>query len=84
MIYVIQISSSAAKDFKKLERSIQRRVQNAIESLKSEPRPHGVKKLKGADNLWRVRIGDYRVVYSIEDEQVLVLVIRIRHRRDVY
>ena len=55
-----------------------------IDQLAENPRPQGCKKLKGDDNLWRVRAGDYRIVFSIHDDLLLVLVIRIAHRREVY
>jgi mRNA interferase RelE/StbE len=52
--------------------------------LIQNPRPPGVLKMSGADNLWRIRIGDYRVVYEIHDERLIVLVLRVAHRKDVY
>ena len=60
------------------------RLFNRIEALALEPRPGGSKKLQGAQHLWRVRVGDYRVVYSIDDRQRVVDIVRVRHRRDVY
>lgn len=63
---------------------IRRRVLSGIAELEREPRPHGVRKLSGYDNAWRVRIGDYRVLYEVIDDQVLVTVVRVAHRRDVY
>lgn len=56
----------------------------AIESLESDPRPVGCKKLVGSDHTYRLRIGDYRVVYEIQDDILVILVVRIRHRGDVY
>jgi len=60
------------------------RVIEKLEALASEPRPHGCKKLNGADNVWRIRKGDYRAVYTIDDNKLLVDVARIRHRSEVY
>ena len=82
--YTIKISRGAAKEFKKLEKSVQKRVQDAIDALGEDPRPPGVKKLKGSDELWRVRVGTYRVIYSVVEDEILVLVLRIRHRKDAY
>lgn len=52
--------------------------------LADDPRPTGVVKLAGDDNLWRIRIGNYRVVYEIYDDQLIVLVLRVAHRKDIY
>ncbi|MFM7189701.1 MAG: type II toxin-antitoxin system RelE family toxin, partial [Microcystaceae cyanobacterium] len=55
-----------------------------IRSLAEEPRPQGVKKLKGYDKTYRIRVGDYRVIYKIEDQEMLILVLSSLHRRDAY
>jgi mRNA interferase RelE/StbE len=55
-----------------------------IEGLAAQPRPSGAKKLQGAQQLWRIRVGGYRVVYAVDDRQRIVDIVRIRHRRDVY
>lgn len=68
---------------KKLDGRIQRKITVAIEKLEHDPRPHGAKKLIGRDG-WRIRIGNYRVVYVIEDGKLLVMIIRVAHRKDVY
>jgi len=60
------------------------RVLVALEHLEEQPRPLGSKKLRGSEDLWRIRIGDYRVVYAIADARRVVDVLVIRHRRDVY
>ncbi len=60
------------------------RVVARIEALAHDPRPVGARKLRGADNLWRVRVGDYRIVYGLDDRRRLVDIVRIRHRRDAY
>ena len=60
------------------------RLRKAINALKSEPRPAGVKKLAGAMDLYRIRVGDYRVIYEIDNDAQLIVVTRVRHRRDVY
>lgn len=84
MSYRIDVAPAAVRQLRKLERSAQRRVQAAIELLAGEPRPSGAKKLVGGDGEWRVRTGDYRIVYEIHDGVLLVLVIAVGHRRDIY
>ena len=82
--YHIIYKDSAAKELRKLDKEAQRRLLMAIETLEITPRPDGVKKLKAQFNQYRIRVGSYRVVYEIQDEEVLVLVLRVAHRRDVY
>ncbi len=82
--YEIIFARSARKEFEDWESKIVTRIFTKIENLQNEPRPHGCKKLVGEKDLWRIKAGDYRVVYSIDDEGRVVDVIAIRHRRDVY
>lgn len=84
MTYRIEVAPAALRQLRKLERIAQRRVQAAIELLADEPRPSGAKKLVGGDGEWRVRTGDYRIVYEIHDGVLLVLVVAIGHRPDIY
>ena len=77
--YEITLASSAEKELNSLSKSIQKRVEKTIDSLKVDPRPHGVAKLKGRKNLYRVRVGDYRVIYTIDDRKHLVDVSYVRH-----
>lgn len=84
MTYRVEIASAAVRQLRKLDRTAQCRVQAAIELLAVEPRPSGAKKLVGGDGEWRVRTGDYRVVYEIHDNVLLVLVVAVGHRRDIY
>lgn len=84
MSYRIEVAPAAVRQLRKLDRGAQRRVQAAIELLAGEPRPNGAKKLAGGDGEWRVRTGDYRVVYQIHDNVLLVLVVAVGHRRDIY
>lgn len=84
MKYSIELTSSATKALKKLPDSIAHRIIAALDKLADQARPSGSKKLSGEDNLYRIRIGDYRVVYQIQDEQLVVLIVRIGHRRDIY
>jgi mRNA interferase RelE/StbE len=82
--YQITFKSSAAKEFRKLPLSIKQRLQDAINQLANNPRPSGVVKLKGDISLFRIRVGEYRVVYQINDIDRKLCVTRVRHRRDVY
>ena len=82
-MYSVEFLPSAARAFAKLERATQRRIARRIDALATDPRASAVR-LRGAYDIWRSRIGDYRVLYSIEDARLLVLVIKVAHRRDVY
>jgi mRNA interferase RelE/StbE len=65
MAYTVELSPSADREFRKLERETQRRLRPRIDALASEPRPAGAKKLKGHEDLWRIRAGDYRILYEV-------------------
>jgi mRNA interferase RelE/StbE len=69
---------------KKLPRPVRDRVLAAIVDLQGDPRPHGAKKLAGEQTAWRLRIGDYRVIYDVFDTKLTVTVVRAGHRREVY
>lgn len=84
MPYRIEFKPSAAKAFGKLPRDVQKRIGESVSDLAENPRPPGAEKMKGEDDLYRVRSGDYRVVYKVSDEVLLVLVVRVGHRREVY
>jgi mRNA interferase RelE/StbE len=84
MPYAIEFVPSARSAFKKLPREIQLRLNQRISLLSDNPRPHGSKKLKGGFDLWRIRVGDYRVVYEVRDRILVVLVLRVAHRREAY
>ena len=82
--YTIEIRKRALRELHALPSDVQLRISAQIDELAHEPRPDGVKKLKGEKNAWRVRVGEYRVVYEIHDGVLFVLVVRIAHRREVY
>jgi mRNA interferase RelE/StbE len=82
--YTITFARSARKDLEALDSVLVDRIFAKIKSLSAEPRPAGCRKLVGEKHLWRIRIGDYRVIYSIDDRSETVDVIAIRHRRDAY
>lgn len=83
MPYNVQILPRALKLFKKIASVEQPTIMEAINALAENPRPYGYKELKGED-AFRVRVGDYRIVYEIHDDILLVYVIRIRHRKEAY
>ncbi len=80
----IEYAASAARQVRKLDRTAQHRVIATIELLAEVPRPPGATLLVGGTGQWRVRTGDYRIVYEVHDGQLLVLVVRVAHRREVY
>jgi mRNA interferase RelE/StbE len=82
--YGVQIKTSAVKDIERLPRDSQRRIDDRIISLGTEPRAHGAIKLAGEDELYRVRVGSYRVIYQIDDNRRIVTVARVKHRKDAY
>ncbi|MEO5913563.1 MAG: type II toxin-antitoxin system RelE/ParE family toxin [Luteolibacter sp.] len=82
--YRVDVTKSASKDLRGIDRMWIPKILAVIESLEVDPRPAGCKKLVGSEHTWRVRVGDYRVIYDIEDERLIILVVKIRHRRDVY
>ena len=84
MIYSVSVSPTAARQLRKLDPDIRRRIQAAIELLAENPRPPAATRLVGGAGEWRVRTGDYRVIYEIHDGELLVLVLRMAHRREVY
>ena len=84
MSYQVEFTRPADKQLKALSINIQERLRPKIASLAQEPRPIGSVKLQGNDDLYRIRVGTYRVIYKIQDDRLLVLVVKIGHRRDVY
>ncbi len=84
MPYRIEFASAATREFSKLAKSLQQRIASKIDAPASHPRPRGVEKLEGQERRYRLRVGDYRVIYEIQDEVLIVLIVRIGHRREVY
>jgi len=82
--YDVALTSTAQRELGKLPVQLIARIVPRLENLASDPRPPGCKKLSGGDDEWRIRMGDYRVVYTIDDARSLVEVTRIRHRSEVY
>jgi mRNA interferase RelE/StbE len=83
-MYRVLLERGAEKDLSRLSSEIHHRVIVAIQTLANNPRLPGCRKLAGSKNDWRIRVGDYRVVYEIADEIRVVRVNRVRHRREVY
>ncbi len=83
MIYRVIVLSSVRRDIKRLPREVQALVTAHITALGTNPRPHGVKKLAGRGE-YRIRVGDYRITYTIDEDIVTVTVVRVGHRSDVY
>jgi mRNA interferase RelE/StbE len=82
--YRVALTASAEKELNGLPSKVVARIVARLEQLAVSPRPQGCKKLKTGDNQWRVRVGDYRIVYEIDDTAKAVDVTRIAHRREVY
>ena len=83
MPYNIEFAQSVEKQLKKISKKDASRIKEWIESLSSEPRPCDVKKLKGRE-LYRIRSGDYRIIYAIKDKVLLVLIVAVGHRKEIY
>ena len=84
MIYGIELSRSALKALKDIPLADVKKIRDKIEKLKKEPLPNGCEKLEAHDDLYRIRSGDYRVIYQIFRKKLIILVIKIGHRREVY
>ncbi|MDO4665360.1 MAG: type II toxin-antitoxin system RelE/ParE family toxin [Actinomycetaceae bacterium] len=84
MQYRVEFAPSAARQLKKFDRAGMRRIQGALEILRGNPRPQGAKKFVGGEGEWRVRTGNYRIIYEIHDDVLTVLVLSVGHRRDIY
>jgi len=84
MTYRVEVAPAALRQLRKLDPPARRRVQAAIELLADQPRPSGATKLVGGEGEWRVRTGDYRIVYEVHDNVLLVLVVAVGHRREIY
>lgn len=83
-MYQVLLERSAERDLRRLSADVHKRVIGAIQELATNPRPPGCRKLAGGQNDWRIRVGDYRVIYEIADAIRVVRVNRVRHRREVY
>ena len=84
MNYSIDILPRALKELEKIPNSFYRKIKNTIDDLENAPRPVRTTKLKGHEHRWRIRVGDYRILYEIHDETKSVIVFRVRHRKEAY
>jgi len=84
MIYEVTLAPAAARQLRKFDPQVRRRVQAVIELLADDPRPPAATRLVGGAGEWRVRTGDYRIIYEIEENRLLVLVLNVGHRREIY
>ena len=84
MAYSVLIAPAAERQLKALAQPVQKRIVKRLKSLGQNPRPPGVKKLAGEEELYRIREGDYRIVYTIQDKELIVLVVKIGNRKEVY
>ena len=84
MSYTIEFSQKAERQFKDLPRSVQLKIAPKISALAETPRPRGAKKLEGQDDIYRIRAGDYRIIYQVQDKALIVLVVKIGDRKEVY
>lgn len=82
--YRIMFIRSARKELANLDKSTVSRILSKVESLAQQPHPRGSRKPEGANDLWRIRIGDYRVIYRILDQEIVIEIVGVRHRRDAY
>ena len=83
MTYAVEVAPAAVRQLRKLLPEARRRIQAAVELLAETPRPPGAKKLSGSSGDWRVRTGDYRIIYEIQDDRFIVLVAAVGHRREI-
>ena len=84
MRYAVIVSNAAYRDLTKLHSSLVDRVQSVVLSLEDAPRPHGIKKLQGYKDYYRIRVGDYRIIYHIDDNDYEIIILSVAHRRDAY
>ena len=82
--YWVEFRGSAERELHRIDPQMVPRIMEVIRGLAEEPRPPGTRKLAGSEHGYRVRVGDYRVVYTVDDEQKIVSIDRVRHRREAY
>jgi mRNA interferase RelE/StbE len=82
--YSIEFAPAAERDLKALPKPIQLQIGRRIDKLAADPRPHGVEKIKSEDDLYRVRQGDYRILYTIQNKKLTIIIVKIGDRKEVY
>jgi mRNA interferase RelE/StbE len=83
-VYELRLAHSAQKELEALPDAVLGRVGRKLDALPANPRPRGCKKLRGGSDVWRVRVGDYRIIYHVDDRAQVITVRAIRHRKDAY
>jgi mRNA interferase RelE/StbE len=83
-VYEVLLEAHAERDLRRLSAREFRRITAAIRRLGVDPRPAGCRKIVGSESDWRIRVGEYRIIYEIDDRAMAVRVMRVRHRRDAY
>jgi mRNA interferase RelE/StbE len=83
-VYEVLLETRAERDLKKLSGEVFHRIIPLLKSLAEDPKPKGARKISGSKNDWRLRIGDYRVIYEIDERAKCIRIMRIRHRREAY
>ena len=84
MKYRIEFSPAAESQFKKLPKEVQARLKHRIDALAENPFPRGVKKLSAEESFYRLRIGDYRIIYQVQGKALLILILKLGHRKNIY
>lgn len=84
MAYTVLLSPAAERQLKAFVQSIQKRIAKRLRTLRDNPRPQGVQKLAGEENLYRIREGDYRIIYTIRDKELIILVVKIGDHKEIY
>jgi len=84
LVYSVHLAPAAERQLKALDKPVRARIVRRLRKLEETPRPQGVEKLSGPDDLYRIREGEYRIIYTIKDKELMVLVVKIGHRKDVY
>ena len=82
--YTVEVTPAAGRQIRKLDRNTQKRILARIEKLEEDPRPRDAAKLQSPEELYRIRVGDYRIIYQVEDDRLIVLIVRVGNRREVY
>ncbi len=82
--YKVELKSSAQKELDKLPKKEQKRISIKIDELETNPFPYGVIKLSGSDNFFRLRVGNYRIIYTIENDRLVIIILKIGDRKTIY
>ena len=84
MRYKLEFTTSAFREFRSLDAVVQKRITTKVTSLCDDPFPSGAKKLQGLSGHFRVRVGDYRIIYRVDGQRVVVVIVSVGHRREIY